>query len=48
MAVLTVWYEGVQEEIDTHKPDVIVVNAGDNQIIQGGSLVMGNDDVFEV
>jgi L-ascorbate metabolism protein UlaG (beta-lactamase superfamily) len=44
----TVWYEGVQEEIDTHKPDVIVVNAGDNQFIQGGSLVMGKEDVFEV
>ncbi|MCM3160827.1 MBL fold metallo-hydrolase [Metabacillus litoralis] len=44
----TVWYEGVKEEIDTHKPDVIVVNAGDNQFIQGGSLVMGKDDIYEV
>lgn len=44
----TVWYEGVKEEIDTHKPDVIVVNAGDNQFIQGGSLVMGKDDINEV
>ncbi|MBT2645017.1 MBL fold metallo-hydrolase [Bacillus sp. ISL-41] len=44
----TVWYEGVQEAIDTHTPEVIVVNAGDNQFLQGGSLVMGKDDVFEV
>jgi L-ascorbate metabolism protein UlaG (beta-lactamase superfamily) len=44
----TVWYDAVQEEIDTHTPDVIVVNAGDNQFIQGGSLVMSKDDVFEV
>ncbi|MFZ0371153.1 MAG: MBL fold metallo-hydrolase [Halobacillus sp.] len=44
----TVWYEEVQTEIDTHKPDIIVVNAGDNQFFEGGSLVMGKDDVYEV
>ncbi|MFC0562497.1 MBL fold metallo-hydrolase [Halalkalibacter alkalisediminis] len=44
----TVWYEAVQEVINTHKPEVIVVNAGDNQFFEGGSLVMGTDDVFEV
>ncbi|MCW9134127.1 MBL fold metallo-hydrolase [Bacillus paramycoides] len=44
----TVWYEAVQEVIDTHKPEVIVVNAGDNQFFEGGSLIMGKDDVYEV
>jgi L-ascorbate metabolism protein UlaG (beta-lactamase superfamily) len=44
----TVWYEGVQEAIDTYTPEVIVVNAGDNQFLEGGSLVMGKDDVYEV
>lgn len=44
----TVWYEGVQEAIGTHHPEVIVVNAGDNQFLEGGSLVMGKDDVYEV
>jgi L-ascorbate metabolism protein UlaG (beta-lactamase superfamily) len=44
----TVWYDAVQEVIDTHKPEVIVVNAGDNQFLQGGSLVMDKDDVYEV
>lgn len=44
----TVWYEGIQEEISTHKPEIIVVNAGDNQFLQGGSLVMGKEDVYEV
>lgn len=44
----TVWYEGVQEAINTHAPEVIVVNAGDNQFLEGGSLVMGKDDVYEV
>ncbi|WP_400195191.1 MBL fold metallo-hydrolase [Lysinibacillus telephonicus] len=44
----TVWYEGVQEVIGTLKPEIIVVNAGDNQFLQGGSLVMGKEDVYEV
>lgn len=44
----TVWYEGVQEEIETHQPEIIVVNAGDNQFNEGGSLVMGEEDVYEV
>ncbi|MEH7344765.1 MBL fold metallo-hydrolase [Bacillus sp. JJ1532] len=44
----TVWYEAVQEVIETHKPEIIIVNAGDNQFLVGGSLVMGKDDVYEV
>ncbi|MFP3786409.1 MBL fold metallo-hydrolase, partial [Burkholderia sp. SIMBA_024] len=34
--------------INSHKPDVIVVNGGDNQFYQGGSLVMNKEDIFEV
>ncbi|ARC64355.1 MBL fold metallo-hydrolase [Bacillus licheniformis] len=44
----TVWYEGVREEIAAHQPDVIVVNGGDNQFFEGGSLVMGKEDIAEV
>ncbi len=44
----TVWYSGVKEVIDTHTPEIIVVNAGDNQFLVGGSLVMGKADVYEV
>jgi L-ascorbate metabolism protein UlaG (beta-lactamase superfamily) len=44
----TVWYEEVQTVIESNKPEVIIVNAGDNQFFQGGSLVMGKDDVYEV
>lgn len=44
----TVWYEAVQEVIDTHKPEVIVVNGGDNQFLEGGSLVMGKEDIYKV
>lgn len=44
----TVWYNGIQQELDTHKPDIIVVNGGDNQIQEFGSLIMGKDDIYEV
>lgn len=44
----TVWYEDIQNEIDTHKPEIIVVNGGDNQFLQGGSLVMGKEDIYNV
>ncbi|QKY71398.1 MBL fold metallo-hydrolase [Lentibacillus sp. CBA3610] len=44
----TVWNDKVQKEIETHKPEIIVLNAGDNQFLEGGSLVMGKDDVYEV
>ncbi|MBT2757580.1 MBL fold metallo-hydrolase [Mesobacillus foraminis] len=44
----TVWYKEVQEVIGTQKPEIIVVNAGDNQFYEGGSLVMGKEDVYEV
>jgi L-ascorbate metabolism protein UlaG (beta-lactamase superfamily) len=44
----TVWYEAVQEEIETHKPEIIVINGGDNQFVGSGSLIMGKDDIYEV
>ncbi|WP_419887195.1 MBL fold metallo-hydrolase [Neobacillus niacini] len=44
----TVWYGPVLEVIETHKPEIIVVNGGDNQFLQGGSLVMGKEDIYEV
>ncbi|GAA4725899.1 MBL fold metallo-hydrolase [Brevibacillus fulvus] len=44
----TVWYEGVRETIELHKPGIIVVNGGDNQYLQGGSLVMGKEDIYHV
>lgn len=34
--------------IDTHKPDIIVVNAGDNQFLEGGLLVMGIENIYDV
>ncbi|MFP3323277.1 MBL fold metallo-hydrolase [Planococcus sp. SIMBA_160] len=41
----TVWYEGVQQAIEDHQPGIIILNAGDNQFNEGGSLVMGKEDV---
>jgi len=44
----TVWYEEVQRTIDAFHPEIIVVNGGDNQFLEGGSLVMGEEDIYEV
>jgi L-ascorbate metabolism protein UlaG (beta-lactamase superfamily) len=44
----TVWYEGVAETIERHRPRVAVVNAGGAEFLEGGLIVMGIDDVREV
>ncbi|MFJ8104130.1 MBL fold metallo-hydrolase [Lysinibacillus sp. NPDC096212] len=44
----TVWYDGVQEVLLKNHPEIIVVNGGDNQFLEGGSLIMGKDDIYEV
>lgn len=44
----TVWYEEVQVTIDTQKPEIIVANAGNNQFLTGGSLIMGKEDLYEL
>lgn len=48
IAADTVWYEGVKEAIDKHKPDVVVLNGGDNQFFFGGQLIMNKQDIYEV
>jgi L-ascorbate metabolism protein UlaG (beta-lactamase superfamily) len=44
----TVWYEAIQDTIEKQQPEVIVVNGGDNQFLEGGSLVMDRKDILEV
>jgi L-ascorbate metabolism protein UlaG (beta-lactamase superfamily) len=44
----TVWYEGVEEAIERHRPKVAVVNAGGAEFLEGGLIIMGIDDVREV
>ncbi len=44
----TVWYDGVEETIERHRPRVAVVNAGGAEFAEGGLIIMGIDDVREV
>lgn len=44
----SVWYEGVQQEIERHNPDIIVVNGGDNQFVGSGQLIMGKEEIKKV
>lgn len=48
----TIWYEGVQENLDTHRPDVIILNSCDARMIEPTlgetSIIMGKDDVYKV
>ena len=44
----TVWYDGVAETIERHRPRAAVVNAAGACFLEGGLIVMGVDDVREV
>lgn len=44
----TVWCPDVAAAIDSHKPDIIIVNAGAAQFLEGGVITMDVDDVVEV
>ena len=44
----TVWYEGVEQTIERHRPRVAVVNAGGAEFTEDGLIIMGVDDVREV
>ena len=44
----TIWCPEVADAIRSHAPDVIVVNAGAAQFLEGGLIIMGLDDVVEV
>lgn len=44
----TIWCPEVADAIRTHTPDVIVVNAGEAQFLEGGPIIMGLADVLQV
>lgn len=44
----TVWCPEVESAIQTHKPDVVIVNAGAAQFLEGGPITMAVDDVLHV
>ncbi|MCA0992183.1 MBL fold metallo-hydrolase [Pseudalkalibacillus hwajinpoensis] len=43
----TLFNEDVQEAIQKHKPDIIVVNAGAAQFLEGGPITMTKENVVE-
>lgn len=44
----TLWNEYVQEALAQFNPMVIILNAGDAQVVGFGSIIMGKQDVYEV
>ncbi len=44
----TVWCPEVAAAIDAHTPDIIIVNAGAAQFLEGGVITMDVDDVAQV
>jgi L-ascorbate metabolism protein UlaG (beta-lactamase superfamily) len=44
----TIWCPEVADAIRDHAPDIIVVNAGEAQFLDGGPIIMGVDDVVKV
>jgi len=44
----TIWCEQVNRAIDEHAPEVIVVNAGAAQFLEGGPITMTAQDVVQV
>ncbi len=44
----TIWCSAVQLAIETHRPDVIVVNSGAAQFNVGAPIIMTAEDVIQV
>lgn len=44
----TIWYSEVTKVLKQYQPEIIIVNAGANQLNQGGSLIMDENDVYQV
>jgi L-ascorbate metabolism protein UlaG (beta-lactamase superfamily) len=42
----TIWCDEVESAIREHKPEIIVVNAGAAQFLEGGPITMSADDVI--
>ncbi|KZZ84761.1 MBL fold metallo-hydrolase [Bacillus sp. SJS] len=44
----TVWCEDVKEAIQKHHPEVIAVNGGAAQFLEGGTITMDKDDIEQI
>ena len=43
----TVWYDEIKTVLNKYTPDVVVVNAGNAQILDGRYLIMSKEDFYE-
>ena len=43
----TVWYDEIKTVLTKYNPDIVVVNAGNAQFVDGRYLIMSKDDFFE-
>ena len=43
----TVWYDELKNVFDKYNPEVVTVNAGNAQFVDGRYLIMSKDDFFE-
>lgn len=43
----TVWYYEIKNILDKYTPDVIAVNAGNAQVVDGRYLIISKEDFFE-
>ena len=48
LAADTIWFEGVQQAIDTWKPGVIALNAAEASAENYGRIIMGIQDIDHV
>ena len=44
----TIWCEEVSRAVDEHEPEVIVVNAGAAQFLEGGPITMTVEDIVQI
>lgn len=44
----TVWCPEVADALRIHRPDIVLVNAGEAQFLEGGPIIMGVADVVQV
>lgn len=43
----TVWCDDVKEALNVYKPEVIIVNGGAAQYLEGGPITMDKEDIYE-
>jgi L-ascorbate metabolism protein UlaG (beta-lactamase superfamily) len=44
----TIWCDEVEQALQRHQPDIIILNAGEAKFLQGGPITMGVSDITKV